>query len=150
MIVNRLETQSCKDSLLKVLHDLLLFWTPHKFYILLHQNDQWSGAFHKVLDPNPDNATYTQETMDLSERGAVQPVQYLLNFLIFRVMTPIGTFVTDSNHLRYAKVHLPPRECPSGIFELLEDPINIINVVTDKMMDSRIYCSDLIKQTVWS
>jgi len=29
-------------------------------YVLLHQNNQWSGAFHKVLDPNPDDATYTQ------------------------------------------------------------------------------------------
>ena len=79
MIVNWPEVWCHDNSLLEILHGFLLFWTPHELYVLLHQDDQWPGMFHNVLDPDPDNTTYTQETTDLSERGAVQPVQYLLN-----------------------------------------------------------------------
>ena len=50
-------------------------------------------------------------------------------------MTPVGTFVTDGDHLRNAKVHLPTGECPSSLFELLKDPIHVINVVMDEIMD---------------
>jgi len=150
MIVNWSEAWSHNDSLLKIIHGLFLFWTPHELFVLLHQDDQWSGAFHNILDPDPDNATYTQETMDISERGAIWPIQYLLNLLILRVMTPLGTFVTNGNHLRNAKAHLPLGECPSSLFELLEDLINIVNMITDEMSDSRIFHSDLIKQAIQS
>jgi len=88
--------------------------------------------------------------MDFSEKGAVWPVQYLLNLLIFRVMTPVSAVVTNGDHLRNTKVHLPPGECLCGFLESLEDPINIVNMVMEKMMDSGIFHSDLVKQMVQS
>src|SRR5882724_8250517 len=103
------QSAHCNDSLLEILHGLFLFQTPHELHILLHQNNQWSCAFHKVLDPDPDNATYTQESTNFSERGAGQPVQNLLNLLIFRVTALVSAFVTNGDHLRDAKVHLPTR-----------------------------------------
>src|SRR5882724_1890977 len=110
MIVDQSEAWHHNDSLLEILHGFLLFQTPHELYVLLCKNDQWSGMFCKVFDPNPENAAYTQETTDFCERGAVRPVQYLLNLLIFRVMTLAIAFVTNDDHLMNTKVHLPPGE----------------------------------------
>src|SRR5882724_6125310 len=142
------QSAHCNDSLLEILHGLFLFCTPHKLNILLRQNDQWSCTFHKVLDPDPDNSTYTQESMNFSERGAGRPVQNLLNLLIFRVAALVSAFVTDSDHLRNAKDHLPTGKCPSSLFEPLENPIHLINMVTDKATNPRIFRSDLIKETI--
>src|SRR5882724_5095807 len=148
MVINWPEACCHNNSLLEILHGLFLFRTPHELNILLHQNDQWSCRFRKVLDPDPDNFTYTQESTNFSERGAGRPVQNLLNLLIFRVAALISAFVTNSDHLRNAKVHLPTGKCPCGLFEPLENPIHVINMVTDNATDSRIFRSDLIKETV--
>jgi len=58
--------------------------------------------------------------------------------------------VTDSDHLKNAKVHLPAGECPSSLFEGLKDPIHIVNIVMDEVADSRILHNDLIKETIWT
>jgi len=63
--------------------------------------------------------------------GTGQPIQNLLNFLIFRIASLVSAFVTDGNTSGNAKIHLPTGKCPLP-FELLENPIHIINMVTDK------------------
>src|SRR5882672_8383701 len=108
MIIDWPEAWGCNNGLLEILHGVLLLWPPHEFHVLICQDNQGFGTFYKILDPNPDHAAYTQETMDLSKRCTVWPVQNILNLLVFRVATLVGTLVAHSNHFWHAEIHLHP------------------------------------------
>jgi len=61
----------------------------------------------KILDPDPYDATYSQESTNLSESIAVRPIQDLLDLPILQVTSFISASVAHSYNFWDANICFP-------------------------------------------
>ena len=65
-------------------------------------------------------------------------------------MTLINAFVSYGNHFRYADFHFPSGECTSGLLDLLEDSIHIMDMLSNKPTYGWAFNKDFIEPAVWA
>ena len=86
--------------------------------------------------------------MDLGKVLALRPVTDLLDLGFVR-NTPIeGTFVPNDSHILHSKNELFSRYHHTNVFQLLENPVNSLEVLPDEAANTQIVRDGLVR-AIW-
>ena len=120
-----------------------LLWSKDEWCVFMHESGKWVSKAGEVPDEDTDDSYHSEECTYLRKVGAGAPIDNLVNLNRVQNVTFRGADMAYNYDFTSADKQLLTGKCSSTIFHTLNDSIDILEVLPNKVANAAIFQNSL-------